>query len=295
MKRRSRKPKPFWTSADVAQALGVGVSSIKRWTDDGELESIKTVGGHRRYTLAAVWSFAQARGFSTEALPPVEDIDFEGAELIAPSAEELCGSLVAALREGDGASIRRIFARHAAWEGGSAAFFDRVVGRALELLGEEWFSGDAGVDEEHRASNLLLEWFERLRPQNETEGDVALLACPPGELHDLPLRMVRLILEWNGWTTDYLGASLPWNALESALESKRPRVVLMSARSAEAFDEEAFRRIATLGKRRNTLIGIGGQWARGGVRREDSVLRFRSIRGFERWLRSLPPATARRV
>src|ERR1043166_9611056 len=41
----------LWTSAEVARAFRVGVSSIKRWTDEGELESVRTPGGHRRYSL----------------------------------------------------------------------------------------------------------------------------------------------------------------------------------------------------------------------------------------------------
>lgn len=286
MARRDRRPRVFWTSADVARALGVGVSSIKRWTDEGELRSIRTVGGHRRYELGALWQFARARNLTTEGLPPLDDVAIDPSALIAPSAEELCGTLVAALRDGDSVVIRRALARHAVWDGGPASFFDRIVGRALELIGDDWAAGDATVDEEHRASAALVEWLERLRPESEPSPQLALLSCPPGELHEIPLRMARVILEWNGWSTDYLGASLPWDAFVNAIESHRPRLVLSSARSAEAFEGQGFAKIAALCHRRNTLLGIGGHWARGGVRRSDSILRFRSIRGFERWLRS---------
>lgn len=286
MPRCDRRLRIFWTSADVARALGAGVSSIKRWTDDGELRSIRTVGGHRRYELGAVWQFARSRALSTDSLPPLDEIDVDPAGLIAPSAEELCGTLVAALREGDAPVVRRALARHAIWDGGSAAFFDRIIGRALELIGDDWAAGDATADEEHRASNTLIDWLERLRPAGEPTAGLALLCCPPGELHEIPLRLARTILEWNGWSTDYLGASLPWEAFANAIESHRPRLVLSSARSAEPFEGEPFQRIAALCRRRNAALGIGGHWARGGVRRYDSILRFRSIRGFERWLRS---------
>ena len=51
----------LFTTADVARAFGVGASTVKRWTEEGELEAAKTPGRHRRYTLAALRRFAAAR------------------------------------------------------------------------------------------------------------------------------------------------------------------------------------------------------------------------------------------
>ncbi len=39
----------FLTTQEVAKLLGVGTTSIKRWSDEGKLPAFKTAGGHRRY------------------------------------------------------------------------------------------------------------------------------------------------------------------------------------------------------------------------------------------------------
>ena len=40
-----------FNSEEVAKILGVNVSSIKRWTENGTLECVKTAGGHRKFTV----------------------------------------------------------------------------------------------------------------------------------------------------------------------------------------------------------------------------------------------------
>ncbi len=37
------------TTREVAEMLGVGTTSVKRWSEEGRLRAFKTAGGHRRY------------------------------------------------------------------------------------------------------------------------------------------------------------------------------------------------------------------------------------------------------
>jgi len=37
---------------DAAQALGVSITTLRRWEATGKLSAIHTAGGHRRYDLA---------------------------------------------------------------------------------------------------------------------------------------------------------------------------------------------------------------------------------------------------
>src|SRR5262249_41626477 len=59
------------TSGEVATALGVGASTVKRWTDTGELKCVKTLGKHRRFAKAEVDAFAKrlAEGRVSHAEP----------------------------------------------------------------------------------------------------------------------------------------------------------------------------------------------------------------------------------
>ena len=272
----------LFTSAEVARAFRAGVSSIKRWTDEGELESVRTPGGHRRYSLAALYRFASIRNLGIDLLPAIDQPDlFEEIPLPADV------TLFDALRAGDADAVRKLVTPHVDTLVQRASFLDRVVGDALRQIGERWERGEFGVDEEHRASNILVDAVDRLRPRMPREGRAAMLACPPDELHDLPLRVVRLMLEWAGWRTELLGASLPWESAAAAVERVRPAIVGFSARTGAPFQTAEFEHFVESTAVRGTTVVVGGEWARGGAGGEKGYLRFRTMRGFEKWLRGV--------
>lgn len=281
MSERIRDRGHLWTSAEAARAFRVGVSSIKRWTDEGELESIRTPGGHRRYTPASLHHFAAIRGLSTDLLPPLSEYD--EMEPVEPADTTLYDALV----KGDQAAVRRLVTPRVEPLPKRATFLDRVVGDSLREIGFRWERGDLGIDEEHRAAQMIIEAVDRLRPPIARTGRLAILACPPDELHDLPLRLVRLIFEWSGWRTELMGASLPWSAARAAVERSRPAIVAFSARSADPFQYNDFEQFTAFAAEAGAKVIVGGEWARGGTGTIESYLRFRTLRGFERWLRTI--------
>ena len=285
--------KVLWTSRQVAEALGVGVSSIKRWTDEGRLESTRTIGGHRRYSVEAVHRFAQSKELPLDKLPRIETPppDSQIEEL---SSQQIRSELLEALRIGDAALARQLIAYPISTLADRSAYLDRVLGESLRLIGEGWAEGNWSVDEEHRASYIISDVLDRMRPSAPSSPERkkrAVLAAPPGELHDLPLRMVRLVLEWSGWTTDYYGADVPWGALEHAVTRRPPDLLVLSARTSQPFDGIDFEQILRECQIRRIRVAIGGEWARGGVHRETGYTRFRTLRGFESWLRGLERGT----
>ena len=70
----------------------------------------------------------------------------------------------------------------------------------LADLGERWSAGQATVAQEHFATNVLRGRLLGLaRDWGQGGGPLALLACPPGELHDLGLICFGLALRARGW------------------------------------------------------------------------------------------------
>ena len=116
---------------------------------------------------------------------------------------------------------------------GAEAVLDRVLGRYtletvlvsvvlpyLRDLGERWARGEASVVQEHFASNLLRgRLFALARGWERGTGPAALLACAPGEQHDLPLIMFGLALRAQGWRVIFLGADTPLASIAEAAAS----------------------------------------------------------------------------
>lgn len=270
----------------MAQALGVGVSSIKRWTNEGRLEATKTLGGHRRYGIDAVHRFARSAGLPLDSLPPLEEPP-AAPEIERMSPGEIRDELLASLRAGDAGEARALIGWSLSSVAERASLLDRILGEAMRLIGEGWAEGEWSVDEEHRASHIVAEILDRMRPAAARDGSgrAAILASPPGELHDLPLRMVRLVLEWSGWRTDYYGADVPWSALEHAIVRGGADLLALTARAAEPFETDEFRALLRDSQARGIRVVAGGEWARGGTRRDLGYARIRTLHGFEAWLK----------
>ncbi len=116
------------------------------------------------------------------------------------------------------------------------AMVSRVVLPALEEVGERWERGEASVGQEHFATNVVRGRLAGLaRNWGVGAGPLAILACPPGELHDIGLLVFGLVLRARGWRIAYLGANTPIASVAEAAERLAPRVVVLAALTEEPF------------------------------------------------------------
>ena len=98
-----------------------------------------------------------------------------------------------------------------------------VVLPYLTELGERWERGTASVAQEHFATNVIRGRLAGLaRGWGNGHGPRAVLACPPGELHDLALMVFGIVLHGSGWRIDYLGMSTPVEELTRTVDARRP-------------------------------------------------------------------------
>jgi len=112
-----------------------------------------------------------------------------------------------------------------------------VVLPYLHAVGERWERGEAIVAQEHFASNLLRGRLANLaRGWGNGHGPTALLACPPGEEHDLPLLAFGIVLHRNGWRISYLGANTPLEDLTRTAAELQPDLIVLAAVTPERFN-----------------------------------------------------------
>ena len=55
------KQKELITGKQVAEMFGVHPDTIRDWANDGKLNSVKTLGGHRRYKLSEIQKIVEER------------------------------------------------------------------------------------------------------------------------------------------------------------------------------------------------------------------------------------------
>jgi DNA-binding transcriptional MerR regulator len=100
----------------------------------------------------------------------------------------------------------------------------------LAGLGDRWERGTASIAQEHFASNIIRGRLAGLaRGWGGGHGPRAILACPPGEQHDLGLMIFGIVLHRSGWSIDYFGTSTPVEEVARAVDATHPDLVVLAA------------------------------------------------------------------
>ena len=217
------------STRQVAQLLGVGEATVKRWADAGEIECFRTPGGHRKFRLRDVTSFVQARRYEAAGPMPSQLPEGKsGHELVErfrkfalAGAIDDCVSMLAALRL-RGPTLEDLF--------------DDVVTPALVQIGLSWERGEITVAEEHIASQTVIDAIARAQPLAEPPGEpvrpdrgVAVVAAVAGELHDIGPRMAACLLRARGFEVLAPLAQTPARDLAELIQRARAALVVLSS------------------------------------------------------------------
>ena len=218
-----------FTPKQVARAIGVSESSLKRWCDQGLIPMVCTAGGHRRLPVQGVLDFIK----STQRTL----VDPEVLGLPAPSSgkhmsltsavEELVGRLTA----GDEAGSRRLLLDLFLDQHRVSLLGDQVLRPAFEEIGRQWECGDVEVYRERFACRIcarVIDEIRRLIPPSPATASLAIGAAPSGDWYDLPANLIDLVVRQNGWRSLALGNNLPLETLIEALQKHQPRMVWLS-------------------------------------------------------------------
>jgi MerR family transcriptional regulator, light-induced transcriptional regulator len=99
----------------------------------------------------------------------------------------------------------------------------------LHLLGDRWASGEISVAQEHFASSLIRGRLLSLaRGWGTGRAPSLLLACPPGEEHDLGLIMFGIAAWRRSWRIIYLGQDTPFETIAHAVAVVGPALVVLA-------------------------------------------------------------------
>jgi len=245
---------------DLARAIGVSESSLKRWADDGVIRATRTAGGHRRIARQ------EAIRFVRETNARVVRPQILGFLEAGPDGQAPTGSLFEALRQGRPDDVLRrvhgwfLAGRPLAW------IFDGPVAGAMERIGKLWKHGPEGILREHQATDLCVQAIAELRLALQppaADAPTAVGAAPIEDPYLLPGLMAAAVVQEAGMRPVNLGPETPLIVLETAADEQHAALAWLSvstARGAEAAKAALPRTVEAL-SRLGTHLVVGGRFA----------------------------------
>lgn len=218
---------------ELARALGVSESSLKRWVDAGKIVAMRTEGGHRRIALPEAMRFVRETG---APLAHPELLDLPGA--VSPLATEP-EQFLAHLQRGDGDAARAWLVGRYLSGTSIAELADGPIRAAMHALGELWTHDERGVFIEHRATEACLHALGGLRATLaesvgggaalDARAPLALGCAPEDDPYRLPTQLASMVATEAGLRAVNLGPDTPLAALRHAVAEHRPRLIWVSA------------------------------------------------------------------
>jgi MerR family transcriptional regulator, light-induced transcriptional regulator len=237
---------------ELSRRVGVSEHVLRAWESRyGLLQPGRSAGGFRLYSEADALRVRRMQahlGLGLSAAEAAREVLGEdsaargdsgrahGLDGIPPTVSELPGALGRALDDFDEPTAQAVLDRLLSDLSVPAALRE-VVMPYLAELGERWVRGTASIGQEHFASNVIRGRLSGLaRGWGSGHGPRAVLACPPGELHDIALMVFGIVLNRTGWRIDYLGANTPVEELTRTVEASRPDLVVLVATRTPTFE-----------------------------------------------------------
>jgi MerR family transcriptional regulator, light-induced transcriptional regulator len=198
--------------AALSRRTGIAPDTLRKWEQRyGILKPSRTSGGQRRYSEQDVVRVEWLRDRLDEGYRISEAARIlGGAETEAAGRpDELPELLLAALADNDSSRLTSLLDQTFTLLPLERAAVD-VIAPVLEGVGRGWQAGTISVAQEHLLTGKLRARLDRLAadPHGAIRG-TAVLACAPGERHDLGLLMLAVLLGAEGWHVENLGADTP--------------------------------------------------------------------------------------
>lgn len=246
---------PTFNLKAVVQETGIKPDTLRAWERRyGLPQPQRTEGGHRLYSQHDIdmlkWLLArQDEGLSiSRAVDLWQKLEDEG-ESPLNSYQETLGDTMTVIIQGETLADLR-----GQWVNACLNFEERRARQTLaqafalfptqvvcfELLqkglvevGIGWYEGEVTVQQEHFASSQAIRQLETLlnAAPPPTKNGRLLVACAPEEQHTFSALLLTLLLRHRGWDVVYLGANVPLDRLETAVDVIRPRLLIITAQT----------------------------------------------------------------
>jgi DNA-binding transcriptional MerR regulator/methylmalonyl-CoA mutase cobalamin-binding subunit len=238
----AQDPTLLFPIRELVERTGVNASTLRAWENrHGLIEPVRTASGHRLYSLADVARVRRVRELLEQGL----GLGRIAARLAAesPSArapadlDETSGwpahiaETLRALADFSTERLDRIYGEACALHPIDAVTTGLLI-PVLERLGERWDKRPSGIAEEHFYSAWLRNKLgARLHhASSSARGKALILACLPGEGHEIGLLIFALVALRVGYRVIYLGANMPIRQIVHVAHHAQPAAIVLAGR-----------------------------------------------------------------
>ena len=222
----------YLNSKEVANILGINISTLKRWTENGTLGCKKTAGGHRKFTIQHIRDYYKQHQEAGKKFGAALD-NAEHKDIYSLIKSNDYNQLAIRLAEtsiiSDDLSVNTIL--HSSYMAGYNIndIFDLIVDPASDLV-ERWLC-DENIShiEEYISRKLITRSVELLsesKPNGTFNGKSALCINFEDDLPDLGVAMSEVLLRHNGYNVFNTGSHAELGKLKNILKKYKIDTVL---------------------------------------------------------------------
>ena len=148
--------------------------------------------------------------------------------MIPPHARQEASDLIHAGRTRDLETIKLHLTKWIAQYGLHGALAS-IIFPLLRVVGELWHQGGISISGEHHIRQLVRQYILTSLQEVSTSGTIpALVACVPGDYHEIGPLAATLMLQQSGWHSTYLGPNMSFEVLQMALRRRHAQLVILS-------------------------------------------------------------------
>lgn len=236
-----------YTVNEVEERSKVPASTLRQWERRyGFPKPERSSSGYRLYSDMDIANIEAMKRHIADGIPAsraAELVKRREISVESPRSLPLLGEeLVAAFVEFDEDKADAIFNEAHALYTVEVVMLE-LIQPVLTDIGQRWhksdFGGNLGIATECFASNYI---YGRLRAllnisRNSHSSKAVLVACAPGEHHELEALMLAVLLQRTGYRVYYLGANTPFAAIDEMAAALSPAAIMISASTLEVANQ----------------------------------------------------------
>ena len=265
----------YLNSKQVADIIGVNISTLKRWTDNGTLGCDKTVGGHRKFTMNHIRDYYKNNPDANNNTDLKID-DISQKQLFGliqnKNFKKLAEKLAQASLDAEEIAVSNII--NGLYMNGVpvADLLDYVVDVAGHIIESQLNNNEIVHTEAYVSRQLLTRVVDGLcseMPNGKFNGKSAMCVNFEDNLPDIGVVMSEVVLRHNGYNVFNTGSHAELGDLLSVIQKKKIDIVLFYLCNLQCCNavvveniektKEHIKEIVKVAKKINVKVLFGGE------------------------------------